>query len=399
MEDIQRTLLSMIILYPKERHLIFKGLDEKHFSNQYRTIFKECKKLYLENKEIDPVIIVANIGSEYMQTVVELADTSLLIKPNTLEYINIIKDNFSKKEAMLKTKELLLKIEKGEIDKRKIQESYLEISKLFNEESKVKKLNMVQGFSILLDDLEQKTEYIRTWFQKLDKHVLIDKGDYIIIGGRPSSGKTTFAVNLMLNMSAKYTVDFFSLETNSLKVFRKIAATCGRININRIQNKSLVETDYNSLLNAANECAGYKLNVIEAAGMSVQDITSIALQDKADIIFIDYLQLLQGKGNSLYEQTTNVSKDLHTFSQKEKVAVIALAQLKRTDRKEPTMSDLRESGQIEQDADVIMLMHQVDESEDLNNQARDCIIAKNKTGETGKIKLNFYGGTQTFKEV
>ena len=122
----------------------------------------------------------------------------------------------------------------------------------------------------------------------------------------------------MIELSRKYTVNFFSIETSSLKVFRKIAATAGRISINKIQHKALQDTDYDDLLLAASNHQQNKLNVIEAAGMNVQDIASIALQDKADIIFIDYLQLIQGKGKTLYEQTTSVSKDLHTFAQKEK---------------------------------------------------------------------------------
>lgn len=400
MEEIQKTLLSLIILYPEERYLVFRGLDERHFTSHYRTIYKECKKLYLEEKEIDPVIIVSEIGNEYMNVVAGLADMSLIIKPNTEEYINLLSNDFNINQAMIKTKELLLKIEKDMLSQKEIQNEYLEISKLFNEESKVKKVNMIQGFSDLLNDLENKTEYAKTWFNKLDKYVLIDEGDYIIIGGRPSSGKTTFAVNLAINLSAKYKIDFFSLETTYLKIFRKIAATTGRININKIQNKTLQDSDYNNLINAASECSNYKLNVIEAAGMSVSDITSIAMQDKADIIFIDYLQLIKGNGKNLYEQTTNISKELHIFAQKEKVTVFALAQLNRTAvGKEPTMSDLRESGQIEQDADVIMLMYQPNENEDIKKQSRDCIIAKNKTGETGKIKLDFIGVTQTFKET
>ena len=399
MEEIQRIILSIILLYENERYLIFKGLSEIHFSNQYRTIFKECQKFYLENKEIDPVVIVANIGTEYMNTLVELSDLSMIIKPNTTEYIEILKNDYNINQAIIKTKNLLLKIEKGQVTKTEIQNEYLEISKIFNTESKVKKVNMLQGFTELLNDLEVKTEYIKTLFKKLDSYVLIDRGDFIIIAGRPSSGKTTIAVNMMINMSAKHTVDFFSLETTSMKVFRKIASSGGKININRLLHKNLQSEDYNKFICVADEFSRHKLNVIEASGMSVQDITSIAMQDKADIIFIDYLQLVNGKGANLYEQTTNISKDLHTFAQKEKITVVALSQLKRTDKREPTMSDLRESGQIEQDADAIIIMHNPEESEDINLQVRDAIIAKNKNGEIGKIRFKFYGGTQTFEEA
>jgi len=400
MENIQRTLLSLIFLYPEERHLIFKGLKEAHFKNQYKTIFRVCSKLYQENKEIDPVVVVSITGTEYTATVAHLADVSLITKPNTEEYINILKDDYSKKQAIIKNKELLVKIEKGTAAPEEIQNEYLEISQLFNRDSNIRKLNMQQGFVEILNDLENKTEYMRTWFEKIDKHILIDKGDYIIIGGRPSSGKTTLATNFMMNLSETYTVDFFSLETSSLKVFRKIAATAARLSINKIQHKALQEADYDNLIAAASNYQKNKLNVIEAAGMSVQDIASIAMQDKADIIFIDYLQLMQGKGKDRYEKVTNISADLHTFAQKEKITVIAMAQLNRGEgNKEPTMSSLRESGQIEQDADVIMLLHDPEDSNNLNAQSRQCIIAKNKTGRTGKVRLNFFGETQTFKEA
>lgn len=398
MIEIQRGLLSLIIIYANERHLIFKGLDEQYFTNQYRTIFNICKKLYSQNKEIDPIVIVSIAGNEYRNLILGLSDTSLITKPNTLEYIKLLKEDFNKKQAILKTKELLFKIENEKLEQVQIQKEYLELSKILNQEIKIKKVDMIQGFSDLLEDLESKKEYIKTYFKKLDDYVLIEEGDYIIIGGRPSSGKTTIAVNMMIAMSSKYKVDFFSLETNSLKIFRKIASTSGRININKILHKNLQDSDYNDLINAAGELSKYNLNVIDAAGMSVNDISNIALQDKADIVFIDYLQLINAKGNTPYEQATNISKDLHIFAQREKVTVFALSQLKRNDNREPTMSDLRESGQIEQDADAIILIYAPNENQDIRYQTRDAIIAKNKNGETGKIKFKFYGGTQTFQE-
>ena len=96
MEEIQKTLLSLIFLYPKERHLIFKDLDEIHFTNQYKTIYKACKKLYQENKEIDPIIVISITGTEYTNTIANLADISMIIKPNTKEYISWLIDNYKK---------------------------------------------------------------------------------------------------------------------------------------------------------------------------------------------------------------------------------------------------------------------------------------------------------------
>jgi replicative DNA helicase len=400
MEEIQKNVLSVILMYPEKHYLIFDGLNEKHFTSFYRTIFEECQRLYRLNKPIDPTIIVSNIGQEYFETILALSDVPFMARDKTEEYIKLLQYEYNKKYALFETKNLLLNIEQDNLSGEEIQSKYLEISKLFNnEEHKIKSVDMVQGFSELLEDLENKKEYYKTGYSKLDNHVLIDKGDFIIIGGKPSSGKTTFSVNVMINMSAKYKVNFFSLETSTSKIFQKIAASGAGINIGRILHSNLFDTDYINLLNTASEYNNYNLKVIEASGKSVEEITSIALQNKADIIFIDYLQLIKEKGQNSFEKVSEISKKLHTFAQKEKVTVIALSQLKRSDNKEPTMSDLRESGQIEQDADVIILINNPNsEQQDLNNQKRDVIIAKNKTGEIGKIYFKFKGGIQTFIE-
>ena len=402
MEEIQKTILTMIFLYPEVRYKIFKKLNGNHFNNQYKTIFNSCQKLYKKNKEIDPLIVMSDIGNEYMSLIASLTDITLIKKPNVDEYIKVLTEDYNKREAIFKTKNLLLQIEKGELPQEKIQEGYLSISKVFNSESEDTRIfDTVQGFSMVLDELESKKEYIQTGFKKLDELVLIDKGDMIVIAGKPSSGKTTIATNMMMNISAKYNVLFFSIETSAVKIYKKIASSAARINYKKILKSEMYESDYSSFLGVANEFSNHKLKVVEAAGMSVNDIISISLQNKADIIFIDYLQIVADKSDkSSYERVSNISRELHTFAQKEKITVVALSQLKRTDNRQPTMSDLRESGQIEQDADAIIFIHNPNnaEQQDISNQYREVIIGKNKQGEIGSIDYKFHGSVQTFKE-
>jgi replicative DNA helicase len=138
------------------------------------------------------------------------------------------------------------------------------------------------------------------------------------------------------------------------------------------------------------------LSIVKASGKSVSWIRGEALRLKADVVFIDYLGLINGTGKSRYEIITNVSMELHNMAQQTGITVFALSQLNRnaTGRR-PTMADLRESGQVEQDADVIVLLHRV--NEDLNDM--DVIIEKNKEGEVGTVKMKFWGGSQSFSEV
>ena len=121
-----------------------------------------------------------------------------------------------------------------------------------------------------------------------------------------------------------------------------------------------------------------------------------AAGERADVIFIDYLSLIKSEGKGLYERVTNISMDLHTMAQQSKITVVALSQLNREGKGEPDMTSLRESGQIEQDADVILLLHETDREQ--QNSDRKLIIAKNKEGSTGYITLSFTGEFQRFCE-
>ena len=135
---------------------------------------------------------------------------------------------------------------------------------------------------------------------------------------------------------------------------------------------------------------------VEAAGWTAAQIKAKAIQLGAEIIFIDYMGLISAEGSGRYEKMTNISIDLHTMAQQSNITVVALSQLNREGKGEPGMEALRESGQIEQDADIIMLLHVPDDD---YPDERELIIAKNKEGKTGIIKLIFNGEIQKFAEL
>jgi len=417
MREIEKAILSTAILYEEFRYLIFGELQEEHFTNEFKTIFKEMNKLYKQKQDVDPIILLGNLGQAYTEVIATLSDVSF-IKPNIDEYIKILKENYSSNMAIRKTEELLFDLKGKRISPEDSQNKFIEISKYFNvNDNKYKSYTMADTMTEAFESYYAKENYYQTGFSKIDETVLISPGDYIIIGGKSHSGKTTLATNIMTNMAERNKVVFFSIETNKVKIGNKFISSKGKIELEKINKKLLSEEEETRFLNTSSELMELDLEIVQAGGMTLNQMFIKALQRQADIIFIDHLQLVtlnaNGRNLSMYEKITKISNELHSFAQQNKITVFALSQLRRAEQgrnvQEPTMSDLRESGAIEADADAIFLLHdpvtalseeeQAEQRKNFSKQKRHLIIAKNKEGRTGKIYLNFYGNIQTFYEA
>lgn len=243
-------------------------------------------------------------------------------------------------------------------------------------------------------------EYLAWGVPAIDDKVFAERGDLILLGGYPSAGKTLLAVQFALCLSNTYRVGFFSLETSARKLTDRVMSHMSQIPLLKIKRRDLNDADWEAIAAASAGLSKLQFSIIEASGMSVHDIQAVSLNQRFDIIFVDYLQLINEKGKDRYETVTNISQRLHTFSQSSGVAVIALSQLSRPEKqtgkpKPPTMASFRESGQIEQDADVAFILYPSDP--DNNYSTRILKIAKNKEGEKAKIEFDFDGATQTMR--
>ena len=249
-----------------------------------------------------------------------------------------------------------------------------------------------EGFEALekrLSEPEKRQKYLPFGFSALDGRVWVYPGKFLILGGYPSSGKTALALNMAVSMSRSWRVGFYSLETDFPTVFNRLAAYVSGVKYAHIQDGELTEQEGETLRGILPLFPPTGLTVERASRLNVQTLQASALSQRYDVIFIDYLQLLESdlrRDASRYEQTTRVSMELHRFAQDRGVAVIALSQLSRPDKaqkkpRRPTMSDLRESGQLEQDADVVMILAQ--DAEDPDSGDRLLYIDKNKDGKLG----------------
>lgn len=263
---------------------------------------------------------------------------------------------------------------------------------------------------------ENKPEYIKLGMSSIDRYTFLEKGDYSVIAGRPSSGKTAFSLQIMLNMAKQgIPCKYFSYETSPQKLYQRLLACYSGLPYDAIKMRNLTPEQEEFQAEMGTQLSKLPIRITNASGKNSDWIRTETLRTGAKAIFVDYLQLMPGgKRDDRYTIVTNNSMALHTLAQSEGVSVFALSQLNRPQKMcvQPTIINLRESGQIEADADLIMLLWNeqaeakaiIDEKEKPSpvdayiGYSYWVNVAKNKEGLTGSVDIKFDGDHQRFYE-
>lgn len=245
---------------------------------------------------------------------------------------------------------------------------------------------------------------IPTGYTDLDKMTAgFQRSDLIILAARPSVGKTAFALNVAQNVAARAgeTVAIFSLEMGATQLVQRMICAEGNLDASRMRSGALEEDDWQKLTMAIGTLAKAPIFIDDTPGVTVQDIRAKCRRLQAErglgMILIDYLQLIQGrgKGDNRQQEVSEISRTLKGIARELNVPVIALSQLSRgveqRQDKRPMMSDIRESGSIEQDADIVAFLYRDDyyDKESENKNVIEIIIAKQRNGPTGTVELAF----------
>lgn len=242
-------------------------------------------------------------------------------------------------------------------------------------------------------------------------------GDLIIIAARPSMGKTAFVLNVMEHaamnppkwMDHSPVVLFFSLEMGKLSIGSRMLCSRAEVDAHKLRTGNIPHEDYQRLSHAVGELANTKIFIDDSPGISVMSMRSRSRRVRArhgalDLVVVDYLQLMtHPKAESRQVEISQISRSLKELARELEVPVVALSQLSRAvesrDDKKPQLSDLRESGSIEQDADVVLLLYRPEyyfrDNEELRGLA-EILVAKQRNGPTGEVKLNFVGSYMRF---
>lgn len=399
--DAQYAVLGAVLIDPSIAGEVVQTVQEDDFGDATcKTIFAAIRDLYLSGSRIDAVVVLHRVGDayrDYLSQLMDITPTSAAWK----SYAAIMREQ----AQLYRIHSLAAELENS----ISVDEARGVIAKLHEEMSDKSRrvVSLVDGFKLFLNTQAHRPEYLEFGFEPLDNgRLFASKGDFIVIGARPSVGKTALAIQIARTMGITQNVGFFSLETSAEKFFDRYVSNATGLNFGRIKRRELDEEDWPTVAKMNHDDSkDIRLNVIDASGMTVSDIRAMTLAHRYDVIFVDYLQLIRGTERDNYSRVTNISMGLHNLAQQCNVAVIALAQLRRAERAmdrktnktveyAPTLSDLRESGQIEQDADIVILMYLSDP--DQRNSDRILRVAKNKEGQCGKLRLMFDGSRQRF---
>jgi replicative DNA helicase len=279
--------------------------------------------------------------------------------------------------------------------------------------------------SILSDSFERLEEFVKnggkmrgvpTGFRDLDTKLAgMQASNLLILAARPGVGKTTFALNMALHIATKeqMPVGFFSLEMSKEELVDRLLVGQADIDAWRLKTGKLSDDDYKRLTEAMGDLSEAPIYIDDTPGISILEMRTKARKLKAEknlqLLIVDYLQLADAgrRFDSRVQEVSFVSQGLKNLARELRIPVLSLSQLSRAveqrgGAKKPQLSDLRESGAIEQDADVVMFIYQEDDSEDLiesNQRMMKLSIAKHRNGPVGDIDLMFRGDRVKFFNV
>jgi replicative DNA helicase len=397
---------------------------EAFYQADHQILFDILVKLYEQNRSIDAIIVREELakrqlleevgGTPYLAQILSAVPSSA----HAAHYAGIVREKSLLRQLISASNDILRDAyaphEQADLVLDKAEKRIFDIAQ-----------KKVGGAMTPLEDvlvevfetIESRGQRgIETGFFELDDMMNgLQNGEMIIVAARPSMGKTAFAMNVIEHISAdsRLPTAVFSLEMSKQQLAQRMLCSRGQIDAHKLRKGMLQAHEYQHLANVVGELAKAPVWVDDSPGLTVLDLRAKArrlkLQHDIKCIMIDYMQLMDNPGpESRQQQISEISRGIKAVARELNVPVICLSQLNRQsegrDGHRPRMSDLRESGSIEQDADVIALLHREDyyrmsEPDFQPDNIAEVIIAKQRNGPTGTVKLTFLNKTTRFENL
>ena len=423
--ESEQSILGSILLDKEAIITVTETIKPEDFYKEAHKIIYECMmKLNNKNEPIDLITLteelkkqghLENIGGiSYITSLSTIVPTTSNVK----YYADIVKEKSVLRklirvsndilnlgyDSSIKVEDILEKAEKQifDISQEKSSEDFQTInSVLMDTYDTIEKLYTnkedITGITTGFDDLNKKTNGLQ-------------RTDLLLVAARPAMGKTAFSLNLVQNAALKgdASVAVFSLEMSKEQLVQRMLSAQSHVELKKIKTGNLDENDWPRIIDAMSVLSNANIYIDDTPGIKIGELRSkcrkLKIEKGLDLILIDYLQLMEGDGGneSRQQEISKISRSLKIIAKELNCPVVALSQLSRAPEQRsdhrPMLSDLRESGAIEQDADIVMFLYR-DEYYHPDSERKnigEIIIAKNRHGETGSVELVWLGEIQKF---
>lgn len=405
--------------------------SEMFYSEANQKLFEAIKTCYDEKIPVDITTVKEVLdrkknlnavgGIEYISDVIDSVATAA----NLDYYIKIVKDKAVMRNLIETATDIVTNAyEEDEDITHMLDEAEKKILNVVKERQTSDFIHIKDAIATAQENLERLSQNksditgLPTGFYDLDKASSgLHAGEMIIIAARPGMGKTAFALNIATNAAqhTKKAIAIFNLEMPAEQLVNRMRSAVGQIDSYKIQTGQMNHEDWKRINEANSQLAETNIQIVDDAGITASEIkakcrTLANKEEGLGLVIIDYLQLVTSGGKrpeSRQQEVSDISRALKTMAMELKVPVIALAQLSRSAEKrennQPMLSDLRESGSIEQDADMVLFINRNDyykakeQLEQQKNVVADIIIAKHRKGSTGKFQLLFELNVSNFR--
>ncbi len=426
--EAEEAVLSAMLFDDYGLQAGIEGLTKQDFfKKENQIMFEICANLHEDRVSVDMVTVINKIqslnltevvgGAMYITNIINAVPTSA----NILSHINILKEKTKLRGLDGITKHINEQITAGSDEADKIaEETEAKLLAILQDDSGKDFSSIEEIVTTNLDALEEAHKNsgsvtgLSTGFRDFDnKTAGLQPSDFILVAARPSMGKTAFTLNIAQHCAVKkkYNVAFFSLEMSKEQLVNRIMCSYAQVDSHKYRTGNLDPEDWEKLAQSLTPLSEGRLFIDDTPAISLSKMRSkcrkLKFQHGLDLVMIDYLQLMSGNNpNNRQQEISDISRGLKALAREFKVPVIALSQLSRavesrTDKR-PMLSDLRESGAIEQDADVVCFLYRDEYYNPENEESKglaELIIAKQRNGATGKIKLGWQGQYTRFVNI
>ena len=433
--EAEQAVLGAIIIDPKCLNDVATSIKAEYFYiPQHREIYATLAEMYELSQTIDFISLLEKLkrdgvydeagGKAYLTQLVQTVPSAA----NVLTYVAIVRERYTARSLMTAAQDIIKDINDNALDSSRLLDSAeqriyeirqgREVTGLTHIKSVIE--NETYDRLSKMADPETRADYvgIPCGIGELDRMITgLNKSDLIILGARPGMGKTSFALNIVRNVAVNTgrTVCFFSLEMTRDQLAQRMLSSEAGIKSEKLRTGELDEDEWTRLAQAGDALSKADIYFDETSSITVPEMKAkLRRMKKVDLVVIDYLGLMHSARqiDNRVQEISEITRNLKIMAKELKVPVIACAQLSRgTEAKgkshKPALSDLRDSGSIEQDADIVLFLYrdayydsEKSDDEDLSDQTKsECIVAKNRHGEIGTIPLHWDGQFTRFTSV